>query len=195
MGRAQTPAHFDGLILAGGAGRRAGGRDKGLLDWEGRPLVAWVSERLRPQTSHLQISCNRNLDVYAGFGDSVFADRQSGFQGPLAGLEAFPTDPTREFLLVVPCDTPRLPLDLAARLYQALTKQPESCDLAYATAGGQHHYLHMLLRRRCLGSLPAYLASGGRSVRGWQAQLRCISVDFAAAGDAFDNHNQMQART
>lgn len=195
MSRTQAPAHFGGLILAGGAGRRVGGQDKGLLHWEGRPLVAWVSDRLRPQTSHLQISCNRNPDAYARFGDSVFVDCRSGFQGPLAGLEALPADPTQDFLLVVPCDTPRLPLDLAARLYQALSSQPESCDLAYATTGGQHHYLHTLLRRRCLSSLPDYLTSGGRSVRGWHAQLCCISVDFADAGDAFANHNQLHRET
>lgn len=195
MSRTQTPAHIGGLILAGGAGRRVGGRDKGLLPWEGRPLIAWVSERLRPQTCHLQISCNRNLDAYAGFGDSVFPDHRSGFQGPLAGLEALPADPAQEFLLVVPCDTPRLPLDLAARLYHALASKPESPDLAYATAGGQHHYLHTLLRRRCLASLPDYLASGGRSVRGWHERLDCISVEFPNAGDAFDNLNQIQEQT
>lgn len=180
-----------GLILAGGAGLRTGGHDKGLLDWKGRPLVAWVSERLRHQTCHLHISCNRNLASYAAHADSVFSDRLSGFQGPLAGLDALPADPTAEFLLVVPCDTPDLPLDLTARLHQALAAQPDSCDLAYATANGQHHYLHSLLRRRCLASLPEYLAAGGRSVRGWHAQLHCISVEFADAGSAFDNHNEI----
>lgn len=190
MSRMQTP-QCRGLILAGGAGRRSGGRDKGLLKWNGRPLVAWVSERLRYQTCHLQISCNRNLARYAAYADRVFSDRLSGFQGPLAGLDALPAAPADEFLLVTPCDTPNLPLDLAARLYQALLSQPESCDLAYATAHGQHHYLHALLRRRCLASLPDYLAGGGRSVRGWQAQLHCISVEFADAGSAFDNHNEI----
>jgi molybdenum cofactor guanylyltransferase len=190
----QTPAQFAGLILAGGAGRRTGGQDKGLLDWQGRPLVAWVSERLRPQTRHLQISCNRNLDAYAGYADRVFSDRLGGFQGPLAGLEALPRDPGPEFLLVVPCDTPRLPLDLAARLHRALASQPDSCDLAYVTVGGQHHYLHTLLRWRCLASLPGYLSGGGRSVRGWHARLRCIAVEFEDAGDAFDNFNELPAQ-
>ena len=190
VSRMQTP-QCGGLILAGGAGRRSGGRDKGLLDWQGRPLVAWVSERLRHQTCHLQISCNRNLAAYAGYADRVFSDRLSCFQGPLAGLDALPSDPAEEFLLVVPCDTPDLPLDLAARLQRALAAQPDSCDLAYATARGQHHYLHTLLRRRCLASLPGYLAGGGRSVRGWHAQLRCVSVEFADAGSAFDNHNEI----
>lgn len=183
------------MILAGGAGRRAGGRDKGLVDYEGRPLIAWASERMRPQTSRLRISCNRNLAAYAAYADGVFSDRWSGFQGPLAGLEALPADSTQEFLLVVPCDTPAFPLDLGTRLYQALTGQRELYDLAYATAGGQHHYLHTLLRRSCLRSLPDYLAGGGRSVRGWHAQLRCLRVEFADVPGAFDNYNDITTQT
>lgn len=183
------------MILAGGAGRRAGGRDKGLLDWEGKPLVAWTSERMRQQTSQLLISCNRNLKAYSAYADAVFSDRWSGFQGPLAGLEALPETLTQEFLLLVPCDAPRLPLDLGAKLYQALTGQATPHDLAYAATGGQHHYVHALLRRRCLSSLPAYLDAGGRSVRGWYETLRCVSVDFADTPDAFDNHNDMRPPT
>lgn len=157
--------------------------------------MAWASERMRQQTSQLLISCNRNLNAYAAYADAVFSDRWSGFQGPLAGLEALPGTLTQEFLLLVPCDTPRLPLDLGAQLYQALTSKPALYDLAYATAGGRHHYLHALLRRRCLNSLPAYLDAGGRSVRDWYETLRCVSVEFAGARAAFANHNDMPAQT
>ncbi|MEQ9465516.1 MAG: molybdenum cofactor guanylyltransferase MobA [Haliea sp.] len=183
---------LSGLILAGGAGSRTGGRDKGLLLLQGRPLIAWVSERLRPQTCHLQISCNRHLEAYANYADAVFSDRLQGYQGPLAGLEALPPDHSQEFLLVVPCDTPHLPADLAPRLYQALLAQPSHCDLVYATSDGRQHYLHTLLRRRCLASLPKYLEGGGRSVRGWHAGLNCTAVEFAHAGNAFENYNTSQ---
>ncbi len=42
-------SNITGLILAGGAGQRLGGRDKGLYPLLGRPLVTHVSERLAPQ--------------------------------------------------------------------------------------------------------------------------------------------------
>jgi molybdopterin-guanine dinucleotide biosynthesis protein A len=46
-----------GLILAGGAGRRVGGSDKGLLSYRGRPLIAQVVQRLGPQVGALMIWC------------------------------------------------------------------------------------------------------------------------------------------
>jgi molybdenum cofactor guanylyltransferase len=35
------------LILAGGRGQRMGGRDKGLVEWQGQPLVAQVQAAVR----------------------------------------------------------------------------------------------------------------------------------------------------
>ena len=79
-----------GLILAGGAGRRVGKRDKGLIPWQGQALVAHVSNVLRPQVSELLISCNRNFSQYEEFSDLIIADHRQNFQGPLAGLDAAP---------------------------------------------------------------------------------------------------------
>ena len=77
-----------GVILAGGEGRRMGGADKGLQLLDGRPLVHWVLDRLRPQVGRVVISANRNLDRYREFGCPVLSDTLAGFAGPLAGLQA-----------------------------------------------------------------------------------------------------------
>jgi molybdopterin-guanine dinucleotide biosynthesis protein A len=53
------------LLLSGGRGQRMGGRDKGLLDWRGRPLIAWLHDLTRPLSDDLIISCNRNTERYA----------------------------------------------------------------------------------------------------------------------------------
>jgi len=47
-----------GLILDGGLGRRMGGADKGLVTLAGRPMLAHVIGRLRPQCAALAISAN-----------------------------------------------------------------------------------------------------------------------------------------
>ena len=177
------------LILAGGAGRRVGGRDKGLLQWCGRPMVDQVLRVLAPQVSTTQISCNRNRDDYARFTALAPADYRPGFQGPLAGIEAALPVIEQEFILLAPCDTPRLPTDLAGRLFQALRQSPRS-HAAYARSGDRDHYLCALLRRQGLGGLRAYLDSGQRAVRHWYRELGALAVDFPGQENCFLNINE-----
>jgi molybdenum cofactor guanylyltransferase len=49
-----------GIVLAGGLGRRMGGVDKGLVELDGRPMVAHVIERLSPQVGTIVINANQN---------------------------------------------------------------------------------------------------------------------------------------
>ena len=93
-------ADTTGLVLAGGAGRRVGGADKGLLPWHGRPLVEQVVQKLRGEVATLLISCNRNQDYYASLADRIVADQRPGFAGPLAGIEAAIPVLDSEFLLI-----------------------------------------------------------------------------------------------
>jgi molybdopterin-guanine dinucleotide biosynthesis protein A len=177
-----------GLILAGGAGRRVGGQDKGLLSWEGKPLAAQVAARLRPQVGRLLISCNRNNDYYATLGDATVADTRRDFQGPLAGMEAAAAAVTEDFIIVAPCDTPLLPSDLAARLLDALNHS--NGDISYAHDGERGHYLCAAVRRSILPSLTRFLDEGQRAVRHWYAQHRCSAVDFSDRAECFVNYNQ-----
>jgi molybdopterin-guanine dinucleotide biosynthesis protein A len=115
MPSAVTPPTCSVLLLAGGRGQRMGGQDKGLLDWQGRPLIAWLHQLVRPLTDDLIISCNRNTEQYAPFADRLIADDEAGFLGPLAGIRAGLRAAHHSHLLVLPCDAPQLdtPLLLA----------------------------------------------------------------------------------
>jgi molybdopterin-guanine dinucleotide biosynthesis protein A len=180
-----------GLILAGGAGRRMGGADKGLLDWQGRPLVAHAIGRLAPQVDKLILSANRNRDTYADFGYPVIDDELQGFPGPLAGLAAGLAACTTEWLACVPCDCPRLPLDLVARLLAAA----EEADAALAVATTDEEGLQptfQLCRRELLPALEAYLARGERRVSEWCREQGAIEVFFPDAA-AFANLNNPES--
>ena len=76
------------LILAGGRGQRMGGRDKGLVDWQGEPLVAHVQRVVRPLSDDLVISCNRNQQAYRAYADQLVGDAEADYPGPLAGVIA-----------------------------------------------------------------------------------------------------------
>lgn len=176
------------LILAGGAGRRVQGQDKGLLPWRGRPLIEHVYRVLAPQAGEVLISCNRNRPQYARIAQLAPADLRPDYQGPLAGLEAATPALQRDWILLAPCDTPALPAGLAARLAAALQEHP-SARAAYARTEGREHYLCALLRRASLAGLGPYLDSGQRAVRHWYKGLDAVPVDFPGQEAAFANFN------
>ena len=184
-------ADTTGLVLAGGAGRRVGGADKGLLCWRGKPLAEYVVQGLRGEVDTLLISCNRNQDYYASLADIIVSDQRQDFAGPLAGVEAAMAVVDSEFLLICPCDTPQLPRDLGARLLGALRGAGTGTDISYAHDGDRAQYLCALLRTRILGSLTRELDSGTRAVRDWYRQHRCIAVDFSKQRTCFRNINRM----
>lgn len=177
-----------GLILAGGAGRRAGGRDKGLIEWQGRPLISHVYDRVSPTVDQLIISCNRNADHYHAVAPTLISDLRPGYEGPLAGIEAAVCSVEHEFLLIVPCDAPLIPGDLQEQLLGTL-KQHGEANVAFARHEERNQYLCALLRSACLESLPAFLDSGERAVRHWYAQCGAIAVDMNADPSAFLNIN------
>ncbi|GAB7527476.1 molybdenum cofactor guanylyltransferase MobA [Paraburkholderia sp. 2C] len=187
-----------GLLLAGGRGMRMGGVDKGLQVLRGDPLALHVMTRLAPQTGALLISANRNASRYAELGApfnaTVIADTLPDFPGPLAGLLAGLRAARTGFMLSAPCDTPALPVDLAARLADAL--DAEHADIAtVATRNAQHevsiHPVFALMRTTLADDLAAFLAAGERKVRAWYARHKTVEVAFADER-AFYNVNSLQ---
>jgi molybdopterin-guanine dinucleotide biosynthesis protein A len=177
-----------GIVLAGGLGRRMGGVDKGLQPLRGRPMIAWVLERLAPQVSEILINANQNLDAYAKFGHLVVSDEVGGFAGPLAGLHAGLKAASHPLVVTVPCDSPFLAEDLVSRLTNAL----KSNDLAVAKTGDQPHPVFALMKRDVLGNLESFLAGGGRKIDAWYAALKVVEVSFDDEADAFRNINTLE---
>ena len=165
-----------GLVLAGGMGRRMDSRDKGLIAFRGKPMVAHVIERLAPQVDCLIINANRNLDQYGGLGYPVVSDEVSGYAGPLAGLHAGLRACTTPLIVTAPCDSPFLPTDLVARLHAAL--EENIAELAVAKTGNQAHPVFTLCSTTLLPSLTAFLESGGRKIDAWYSAHHVVEVQF-----------------
>ena len=166
-----------------------GGADKGLIDYRGKPLVAHVIERLAPQVDALRISANRNLEDYLDFGYPVVTDESDerlGRLGPLAGLQAGLRACETPWLVACPCDCPKLPLDLVARLLAGATESNSKLAIATTASGLQPTFL--LCRRELLPVLSAALRAGERRVRGWCHCQRAVEVPFPD-GAAFRNLN------
>ena len=179
------PASVTAAVLAGGAGSRLGGHDKGLQLLGNKPLVAHVVEALSGQVASILICINRNDAAYATYGLLV-RDAEFGFRGPLAGIAAALQASASAWLLTVPVDCPRPPPDLASRLHSALCTRPEG--VAVVHDGTRREPLFALYRR---GHAAAAAAALQRDlpVRRWQDEIGAVEVGFADAADRFGNLN------
>lgn len=179
-------APLTGVILAGGQARRMGGRDKGLIEYRGRPLLAHVIERLAPQVDTLLVNANRNRAQYAAFGHPVIADAAGGFLGPLAGILAGLQEAQAGLVLVAPCDSPHVSRDLAARLAAPLADA--GTGGAVACCEGRMQPVFAILRTALAEPLAAFLQQGGRKIDMFYAAQAIVEVPFEDAY-AFRNIN------
>jgi molybdopterin-guanine dinucleotide biosynthesis protein A len=183
------------VLLAGGLARRMGGGDKGLVPLAGRPLLAHVIGRIRPQVAAMVLNANGDPARFAGFGLPVAADTVEGFAGPLAGvlagLEWAAADaPGATHVVSVATDTPFFPDDLVARLIQGA--KAAGTPLAVAMSAGRAHPVFGLWPLALLDDLrAAVIGEGLRKVDIWTARHGVAEVDFdASAGDPFFNLNR-----
>jgi molybdopterin-guanine dinucleotide biosynthesis protein A len=78
------PVSISGLVLSGGFSTRMG-RDKGSLDWEGRPLVFHQAAKLQQLVPEVYISCrHEQARDYSGAFPLLPDSLPSG--GPMSGL-------------------------------------------------------------------------------------------------------------
>lgn len=181
-----------GVILAGGRGQRMGGVDKGLMPLAGKPMVAHALAALRPQVATIMINANRNLDQYATLGCQVTADAIGDYYGPLAGMASAMELAATKYVLTVPCDSPLMANDLAARLYQALSQG--NAEISVAHDGERLHPVFALLQCDLLPSLREYLQRGERKIDHWFARHKLAIAYFADEPETFVNVNNPQER-
>jgi molybdopterin-guanine dinucleotide biosynthesis protein A len=104
----ETGMPLTSLILAGGQGRRLGGRDKALLLLDGKPLLSLIADKLRPVSSEIIISLRDRTQA-----DSlplppdceVVFDRYPDC-GPLSGMLSGFRETGGEYVFVTACDMP-----------------------------------------------------------------------------------------
>lgn len=176
-----------GVILAGGLGRRMNHRDKGLVNYLGRPMVSYAIAAMRPVVDGLIINANRNSEQYRQFGLPVVADQTGAFDGPLAGVLTAMIYADADVLLVMPCDSPRVTAEHLQKLL--LARVAADADAAVAFDGRRLHPVFLAIKTAFKASLQDYLAGGRRRVDDWLGSLNCVHVDFSATPEVFVNIN------
>ena len=159
-------------ILAGGEGRRWRGRDKGLIAFNGKPLLAEVcaatlaTERL--------VCCRNNPRFYQHYADRVLCEVAKDL-GPCAGITALLCAAATPDIIILPVDLIGAPL----QVIETLQTQWQKDDLAIVlTDSSGRHSPCLRLSTQLLDDCAAFIDSGGVKLKALLTSLnaRAISV-------------------
>ncbi|CAM3713633.1 Molybdenum cofactor guanylyltransferase [Vibrio aerogenes CECT 7868] len=173
------------VILAGGQASRMGGQDKGLIPYQGKPLVRHVLDAILPITRSAFICANRNIQTYTQFAP-VIQDQITGYAGPLAGLHSALSHSKTEWTGILPCDGPFVDPAIITRFYQA-TVAPGKVFVAHD--GENIQPVYALVHCSVLPQLTRYLREGERKVALFYKQTGAVNVDCSDIASMFTNMN------
>jgi molybdopterin-guanine dinucleotide biosynthesis protein A len=163
---------ISGVILAGGQSQRMG-TNKAFLVAGGRPLIAWVMERVRVLTRDVILVTN-DPEPYRILGGHITGDLLPE-GGALSGLHAGLTTAAHGWSLVVACDMPLLNLDLLRYMISLTPYQ----DAVVPRLEGLEEPLHALYHRRCLRAITHHLLAGDYKMTSFLPEQRVRYLDEA----------------
>lgn len=178
-----------GVILAGGRARRMDNRDKGLVNFKGRPMITYAIAAIVPVGDCVFINANRNIDQYRQFGWPVISDQTDSFDGPLAGILTAMIHADADVLVVMPCDSPLIKTEHLKKLLSTCLEN--NADVAVAFDGKMLHPVFCVIKTMLQTSLQDYLVTGRRKVADWLIQQNLVQADFSNEPEIFSNINTM----
>ena len=159
-------------ILAGGQGRRWRGRDKGLIAFNGKPLLAGVCAAT-PAAERL-VCCRNNPRFYQHYAYRVLCEVAQDL-GPCAGIAALLYAAATPDIIILPVDLMGAPL----QVIETLKTQWQQDDLAIVlTDSSGRHSPCLRLSTQLLDDCAAFVDSGGVKLKALLTSLdaRPISV-------------------
>ena len=175
------------VILAGGKGRRMGGKDKALIPLLDRPLLSYVLESISGHVAPIALNINTNLDKFSEFGYEIIEDPIKGHLGPLAGILAslnWARQLNQKWVMTLPCDTPFLPKNIVKEMIKLKNKELD-VDLVVAQSKGYNHPVIALWKSDLNLKLEKALNEGIRKIDIFTSSLKVAYVDF----DKINNDN------
>jgi molybdenum cofactor guanylyltransferase len=157
------------IILAGGQSRRMG-RDKALIDFNGRPIIAHVIETLRELSDDVIVVSNR-ADEYVRFGARIVPDFDPP-SGPLGGIATGLSAANNALSIVVACDMPFL----NRSLLRYLIDRADKVDAVVMKTGDDYEPLHAVYRSTCLPFIQQHLTQGDRRVISFYDDVKLLTI-------------------
>src|SRR5690606_8023876 len=148
----------DLVILAGGQARRMNGINKLLQKFDDQIQLIKIHQQLKSHVAQVWINSHRDDSIYQKMIPSIhcYQDDESGFLGPLMGMNRAWAHVQADYVLFVPCDVTYIPPQVILRLHQTLAKN-SLAEVAYVEIIGQALYPFCLVKRSSLATLMIYL--------------------------------------
>jgi molybdenum cofactor guanylyltransferase len=152
-----TRPQVSGIILAGGKSSRFGS-DKALYEFQGKKIVEYTIDALKPLTREILISTHKPAD-YEFTGLKTVQDAFPG-QGPLAGIHSGLLHSAYDKTLVVGCDMPFL----NPALFKYIMSQSEAYQVIYPTHHGFTESMVGYYHKNCLDAIETALKQGNNKI-------------------------------
>lgn len=166
------------FILAGGFSSRMG-REKGLLEFGGEPLIVRTARMIEPLV--IQVTVVGPPERYAGLGLPALADRNFGgreeagaVRTPLVGIATALSATKMPWNLIVACDLPYLTGEWVNWLLARAVDS--SAQIVMPRTSGGLEPLAAVYRRECAAPIAAALERGVRKVTDAMAEFRMESL-------------------
>ena len=157
-------------ILAGGQGRRWQGRDKGLIAFNGRPLLAELCAA--PAATELLVCCRANARFYQHYADRVLCEVAPDL-GPCAGITALLYAAATHDVIILPVDLIGAPL----KVIETLETQWQHDDRAMVlTDQSGRHSPCLRLSSDLLNDCARFVDSGGVKLSALLTLLNARSI-------------------
>jgi molybdopterin-guanine dinucleotide biosynthesis protein A len=179
--RTERPV-IEGVILCGGKGARLGHQNKGLILFNGKPLVCQQIKKIKPFCQKILINNNDHFAEYGNYQLRSTQDLIEGHVGPLAGIHSALSfiQPKTTHLLVLAVDYPYLPNNVFEQLLSVSAQYKNNIIAVYDK--NRSHPLIAIFPRDLKHDIADYLDKGNRRVipflRDHQARyIDCSDLD------------------
>lgn len=173
------------IILAGGDSKRIG-RPKAFLDFNGKPLVKLMVDRLSLLFNDLTIVTN-SPELYSNLPVTLTGDilKHQG-KSPLRGIHAGLSNNKHHYQFVVACDMPFLNLELV----KYMASFASDYDAVVPHLGKEYYQpLHAYYKRSCIGVIEQQLNRGCFKVNHLYRNLKVRFITAAEIARYDPDHN------
>jgi molybdopterin-guanine dinucleotide biosynthesis protein A len=158
------------------------GRDKALIEVDGRPLARIAAAALEDAGASEVLAVGGDESALTRLGLRWVPDRWPR-EGPLGGLVTALGEAGAEVVVVLSCDLPAVTAEAVRAVLAGLA---EGTDASVALAGGRRQPLLAAYRRGCRTELEAAFAAGERALHRALGPLTVAEIPLAEPSWAAD---------